>query len=380
MATVVVAGALANKPRSGGEAWVRLSWLLGFARMGHEVALFEQLPKEAWGTGPGRSYFHDVVSAFGLEGRAALVCGDGPEADGMAWADLLALASRADLLVNISGHLAAEPLMERFGRRAYVDIDPGWTQIWSEQGGDPARLAGHDVYFTIAESIGRPGCDLPTGGLDWKATRQPVVLDEWPVVPATGLWRFTTIATWRTPFGRLEHAGRTFGMKLDEFRKLIELPGRSSASFELALDIHPAERPDIEALRRHGWSLVDAPELVATPAAFRSYVQGSGAEFSVAQGVYVETGSGWFSDRTARYLSSGRPALVQDTGFSSNLPCGEGLVPFRTLDEAVAGAEDIASDPERHGRAARRIAEEHFASEVVLRAFLRDAGLPALAA
>jgi hypothetical protein len=160
---------------------------------------------------------------------------------------------------------------------------------------------------------------------------------------------------------------------------LIELPGRCSPSFELELDIHPDERADIETLQRHGWSLVDAPELVATPATFRSYVQGSGAEFSVAQGVYVETGSGWFSDRTARYLASGRPALVQDTGFSSNLPCGEGLVPFRTLEEAVAGAEEIASDPERHGRAARRIAEEHFDSDIVLRAFLRDAGLPALA-
>ena len=380
MATVVVAGALANKPLSGGEAWVRLSWLLGFARMGHEVALVEQLPEEAWDAGPGRSYFRDVISAFGLEGRAALVRGDGPVADGLAWADLLALASRADLLVNISGHLVAEPLMERFRRRAYVDIDPGWTQIWSEQGGDQARLARHDVYFTIAESIGRPGCDLPTGGLDWKVTRQPVVLDQWPMVPATGPWRFTTIATWRTPFGRLEHAGRAFGMKLDEFRKLIELPGRCSARFELALDIHPAERPDIEALDRHGWSVVSAPDLVATPAAFRSYVQGSGAEFSVAQGVYVETRSGWFSDRTARYLASGKPALVQDTGFSRHLPCGEGLVPFRTLEEAVAGAEDIAADPARHGRAARLIAEEHFDSHVVLPAFLRDAGLPALAA
>ena len=82
--------------------------------------------------------------------------------------------------------------------------------------------------------------------------------------------------------------------------------------------------------------------MAGDPDAFRAYVQGSGAEFSVAQGIYVETSSGWFSDRTTRYLASGRPVLVQDTGFSRTLPVGEGLVAFRTLDEAVAGAAEIA--------------------------------------
>jgi hypothetical protein len=122
---------------------------------------------------------------------------------------------------------------------------------------------------------------------------------------------------------------------------------------------------------------VDAHEHAASPAAFRSYVQGSGAEFSVAQGVYVETDSGWFSDRTARYLASGKPALVQDTGFSRNLPCGEGLIPFRTLDEAVAGAQAIAAEPECHAHAARAVAEEHFDSDAILDTFLRDAGVEA---
>jgi hypothetical protein len=266
--------------------------------------------------------------------------------------------------------------MERFARRAYVDIDPGWTQIWTERGSDAARLAGHDVYFTIAENIGTAGCTLPTAGIDWKPARQPVVMDDWPAATSVAEpWRFTTIATWRTPFGRLEHEGRRYGMKLDEFRKLIELPGRCAAQFELALDIDPAETPDIEALDQNGWQVVDARERAASPTAFREYVQGSGAEFSVSQGVYVDTDSGWFSDRTTRYLASGKPALVQETGFSRRLPAGEGLIAFRTLDEAVAGAEAIAEDPGRHARAARAMAETHFASDVVLPVFLRDAGV-----
>jgi len=377
VATIVVAGAMANKPLNGGEAWVRLSWLLGFERLGHEIAFVEQLATDAWHDSSGRAYFAEIVDAFGLEGRAALVRADGPETDGVQWQHLLALTERADLLVNIGGHLTAGALMERFERRAYVDIDPGWTQIWAEQGSDAARLRGHDVHFTIAENIGTKRCDLPTAGIAWKTTRQPVVLEAWPMAPPANPWRFTTIATWRTPFGRLEHAGRRYGVKLDEFRKLIELPERCSAPFELALDIQPAEKPDLEALERHRWRVVDAHEHAASPAAFRSYVQGSGAEFSVAQGVYVETDSGWFSDRTARYLASGKPALVQDTGFSRNLPCGEGLIPFRTLDEAVAGAQAIAAEPECHAHAARAVAEEHFDSDAILDTFLRDAGVEA---
>jgi len=181
------------------------------------------------------------------------------------------------------------------------------------------------------------------------------------------------VATWRGPYGRVEHAGRTYGVKLDEFRKVLPLPRRSGHTFELALDVHPDEGRDLAALREHGWRLVDPREVAGDPGLFRHYVQGSGAEFSVAQGIYVETSSGWFSDRTTRYLASGKPALVQDTGFSQTIPTGDGLLTFRTLDEAVVGAEAIAADYDRHARAARAIAEEYFDSDKVLARMLEDA-------
>ena len=145
--------------------------------------------------------------------------------------------------------------------------------------------------------------------------------------------------------------------------------------FEIALDIDPADERDLVALRDHGWHVVDPTVVASGPVAFRQYVQASGAEFSVAQGIYVETQSGWFSDRTVRYLASGRPVLVQDTGFSRNYPVGEGLVAFRTMDEAVAGAERIARDYAGHGRAARAIAEAYFDSDRVLGRLLEETGL-----
>jgi hypothetical protein len=124
----------------------------------------------------------------------------------------------------------------------------------------------------------------------------------------------------------------------------------------------------------HGWTITDPRGAAASPDDFRRYVQGSSAEFSVAQGIYVQTNSGWFSDRTIRYLASGKPTLVQDTGFGRHLPTGEGLVAFRTLEEAIDGATRIATEYPKHAAAARRIAEEYFASDIVLTRLLEDLG------
>jgi hypothetical protein len=168
---------------------------------------------------------------------------------------------------------------------------------------------------------------------------------------------------------------RTFGLKVHEFRKFIELPRRAPQTFEIALNIHPADQKDLDALREHGWQIVDPLPASVDPDAFRCYIQTSSAEFSVAQGIYVDTNSGWFSDRTVRYLASGKPTLVEDTGFSRQLPVGEGLVSFRTLEDAVVGAERIARDYERHSRAARALAEEFFDSDRVLGALVEEVGI-----
>ena len=158
----------------------------------------------------------------------------------------------------------------------------------------------------------------------------------------------------------------TLGVKVHEFRKFIRLPELAAARFELALDIHPADQPDLTLLHEHGWLIADPKVVAGTPALFRRYVQTSAAECSVAQGVYVQTHSGWFSDRTVRYLASGKPALVQDTGFTRQYPTGLGLVAFTTLDEAVDGAQQIMQHYSEHSRAARAIAEEYFAAPKVL--------------
>jgi hypothetical protein len=202
--------------------------------------------------------------------------------------------------------------------------------------------------------------------------RQPVVLEDWPVVKSADPWRFTTIASWRGSYGPVQVGDKTYGLKLHEFRKFIEVPRLVGGEFEIALDIHPAEERDLQLLRENEWQLVDPKRVAGDPVQYRRYVQNSAAEFSVAQGIYVDTNSGWFSDRTVRYLASGKPVLVQDTGFARYLPVGEGLLTFRTLDEAAAGARSIAGAYDRHSRAARRIAEEYFESGKALRQILEQ--------
>jgi hypothetical protein len=192
------------------------------------------------------------------------------------------------------------------------------------------------------------------------------VLDEWPLTRTSEPGRFTTVASWRGPYGPVEHLGRTFGLKVHEFRKFVRLPQQASQTFEVALEIDPSDVRDLTLLRGHGWRIVDPRSVASDPQSFRRYVQSSGAEFSVAKGVYVETRSGWFSDRTVRYMASGKPALVQDTGFSGDLATGEGLVSFTTMKDAVDGAARIARDYDAHSAAARSLAERYFDSDLVL--------------
>lgn len=387
MTTLAVAGALANKHRHGGSVWVRLSWAEALRQLGFGVLFVEQLAAADCVDARGRpadfaasanaATFRAATEAFGFAGDAALVCPDDGRVLGMSRDELLERLGEAALLVNLSGHLRWRPALERLPRRVFVDLDPGYTQIWHASGGDAAGLEGHELHFTVGANVGSARCDLPTAGIRWRPIRQPVVLDRWPVPTpdeCRGFTSFTTVASWRGAYGRPVWEGRSYGLKVHEFRRYASLPECTGLPFAAALDIHPSDAHDAERLRAGGWRLLD-PALVGDVEGFRSFVRCSGAEFSTAQGVYVETRSGWFSDRTVRYLASGRPALVQDTGFSEHLPVGEGLLAFSSREEARAGAHAIVADYARHSAAARTIAERCFAPEPALAPLLEAAAV-----
>jgi hypothetical protein len=378
--TIIVAGSLAQRPRHGGHTWVFLQYLLGFRALGYDVLFVDWLDESMCVDEKGRPapfrfsanlrFLAGLMERFDLSGNWSLLHGD--EGAGVDRAEVIERTRRSILLLNVMGYLEDEDILAAAPLRAFLDIDPGFGQMWAELGlANP--FAGHDRFATVGGRIGAPGCEIPTCGHDWIHVLPPVELSEWPATPGGGA-RFTSVASWRGPFGPIEYRGRTYGLRVHELRRFAGLPGRSKATFELALDIDPGDAADRDLLVREGWQLADPVEAAGDPWRYRDYVQGSSAELMIAKHLYVDTRSGWFSDRSACYLASGRPVLAQDTGLEAVIPSGEGLVSFTDLEEAVAGAEEIVNDYERHSRAARELAEAHLAAGRVLPRLLADLG------
>src|SRR5207237_4330670 len=159
-------------------------------------------------------------------------------------------------------------------------------------------------------------------------------------------------------YGGHEYLGRWYGQKDQEFEPYFSLPRESGASMEIAVG---GAGPEVYArLARGGWRLANALETTRDPWTYQDYLRASRAEFCVAKHAYVSTACGWFSDRSAAYLASGRPVVIQDTGFSDSLPCGRGLLTFDTPEQAAISIRALADDYSGHCRAARGIAEECF--------------------
>jgi hypothetical protein len=358
---LVVAGTLVGVPRQGGATWAVLQWVLGLRALGHDVMVVE--PVDA--LTPRRRVDHQRLTAsFALGGRYALVT---PErhSTGVAYRDVAAWCAGADALVNLAGSLTDRELVAAPSQRWYVDLDPGFTQAWHATGVD-VGLTGHTAYVTVGLNVGRPGCRVPTGGLDWITAPPPIHLPAWDVAARRPAYGLTTVAHWRS-YGSLEHAGVSYGQKAHSWRAVLGIAGEATLACEPALAIHPAEVADLAALARSGWHLHDPDVVAATPRAYHRFVGASTAELAIAKLGYVASRSGWFSDRSACYLARGRPVIAQDTGFSEFLPSGCGLLAFASTATAVEAIRQVTADYTRHRRAARGIAEEHFRADRVLR-------------
>jgi hypothetical protein len=381
--TLIVAGSVAQRPGAGGHTWVFLQYLLGFRDLGWDVVLLDRLEPDMCIDRNGDPcpaedsvnlrYLQDVTERFELGDAYALLVDRGTVCLGMSRDQLLERVSQSALLLNVNGFVADEDVLERAPRRAFLDIDPGFGQMWRELGlHDP--FVGHDVYVTVGENIGQPDCEIPTGGIDWVTTPQPVVLDHWPTQPLDGD-AFTSVVSWRGPAAPVVYRDKTYGLRVHEFRKFASLPRLSSATFEIALDIDPADQEDADLLRSNDWSLIEPSSVANDPWSYRRYVQRSKAEVMIAKNMYVESRSGWFSDRSICYLASGKPVLAQDTGFTRLYETGEGLLAFTDLEQAVGGAEAISSDYGRHAHAARELAEAYFDSRKVLTRLTSQLGI-----
>jgi hypothetical protein len=361
---ILFAGIIARYP-FGGVTWCSLMYLLGLRALGHEVFYIEDTGEcvydpvqntRALDPIYGTTYIHNALEPFGLGDRWTFVNYDG-RYHGRPLEDVRAYAAGTDLFINLSGgSWFWRDEYARIPRKVFIDSDPAFTQLAIAKA-EPWYVEffqRFDHLFTFGANIGTPASPIPTGSFTWHRTWQPITMDEWrtAVVPRD---RFTTVMTWQ-----IESFTDVGGNKDQEFVKFIDLPSRTGQRFELAIN-----GPQ-KLLREHGWDTVDAMAVSRTPDDYRAFIHGSKAEFGVAKHTYVTHRSGWFSDRTECYLAAGRPALVQDTGWTAHLPAGDGLLAFSTPDEALAGIERINADYARHARTAYDIAREHFDAAVVL--------------
>jgi hypothetical protein len=384
---IVLLGAAAQMPFAG-VWWQVLHYLEGFRRLGHDVHYVEDTGN--WPYDPDLETVTDdatgavkrlagLMERAGFGERWAFV---NAAREGEVWgltADALAdVMTRCEVLVNLSGATVLKEAHMEVPIRIYLETDPVTPQLEIALGRQSTIdfLARHTHHFSFGERIGDPECPVPVEHFEYRATRQPVVLDFWPPppwfpeMPPEGL-RFTTIASWEQNHKDIQFQGETYTWsKSAEFLKLLEVPVRAGVRIDLALALD--DTSTINALRRFGFRVQPAAPLSADPDAYRRFIAGSGGEFTAAKDQNVRMRSGWFSDRTATYLATGRPAVVQDTGFEDVLPTGEGLLSFHDADEAVEELQQVSADYARHSRAALELAAAHFRAETVLARLLGD--------
>jgi hypothetical protein len=380
---IIVAGAIEAHPLFGaGNTWAFLQYVLGFRRLGVETYYVEQLDRRncvdcngnqtSFATSANARHFRALMEKFDLSGHASLLESGGTGYVGLPRAEVDTLAHDIDLLVNISGRLNFESILSAVRRRLYLDMDPGYTQLWQEQYGVDMNLRGHDVYVTVGLNLGEPDCPLPTCGIRWEKSLPPVVLEEWQTDQQPGK-TYSTVADWRG-FAPIEWRGVWYGQKADEFKRIIDLPRRVQVPLELCLFIHP-EEPDRVELEVHGWRVVSPTLHAATTDTYRNYVIGSRGELTAVKHGYAAGRTGWFSDRSACYLAAGRPVVMQDTGVGAYLPIGSGLLTFKDIDGAADALAQIETDYTEHAAAAASFAREFLDSDRVLSRLLRLAGV-----
>jgi hypothetical protein len=372
---IILAGIMGRYPY-GGVAWCSLMYLLGLRRLGHEVWYLEDTgecnydaEEDTIATDPryALKFIRQSLQPYALGDRWCYIDYTG-KYHGKSKEDWLEICRNADLFLNLSGgswfwrdEYTAIP------HTAFIDSDPGFTQLAISRANgwyvDFFRRFG--ALFTFGRNIGTDASPVPVSGWNWQHTWQPVITEEWhaedPEPPRPEL---TTVMSW--VIGSFTDIG---GNKDAEFRRILELPSRVRRPLEVAL----STRPPQALLRAHGWACRDALPVSHDLNSYRNYIHGSFGEFSVAKNTYVAARTGWFSDRTECYLASGRPAVVQDTGFSAHLPTGRGLFAYRTIDEAVEAIEAVGVDWATHSAAARQIAREHFDSDIVLPSLIERA-------
>jgi hypothetical protein len=386
---IVVTGFVGLLP-FGGVAWDYLQYVVGFVELGWDAIYLEDT--DSWpvyqraGLGSSWNVAHvaTAMEHFGLTDRWAYRDAPSGECFGLSRAAIAEFCRTADIFLNLSCSATLREEYATIPVRALVDTDPMFTQIQYLSGRSlsdgpssmRALIENHTHHFTFGASIGHATCRIPTLGLEWHPTRQPVVLDFWPVCdpPTRAAHCYSTVMNWSV-VPEVTFDGEQWGQKDVEFMRFLRLPQRVP---QIPLGVAVTQTPEcpfpLEVVRGAGWIVRDSAVCARDARSYQEFIVGSRGEFSVAKQTYVKGNTGWFSCRSGCYLASGRPVITQDTTWSRFLPTGRGLLAFYDEESAVEALRRVDADPKAHAKAARAIAQEHFDSKRVLRDMLSYMG------
>ena len=382
----IVTGMIATYP-VGGVVWDYAQYIIGLHELGFEVYYLEDTGSPTYNPiaglyGDDRAYSLEFLSLSlesmlpGMGGRWHFRAMD-DRTYGLSAKDFGDILAESDLFLNISGGTLMRPEYMHSRRKALVDSDPGLNHFvnypkWDKNPGwlGTKGFRAHDFFFTYAERIGKSDCPLPSFDLPWIPTRPPVASGKWSSLPPGDIW--TTVMTWDNFRKPIQHGEQSYGSKELEFPRIERIPSRVHAPVELAIGGNHAPREHWKSL---GWSVVESHAVSATTHDYHRYVCSSRGEFSVAKNIYVATRCGWFSCRSVCYLAAGRPVVIQDTGFSEIIPCGDGVLPFTSLETAAGAINRVEGNYAAHQSAARAIALEYFDCRKVIPEMLGHIGL-----
>jgi hypothetical protein len=378
--TAVFVGFIGKLPLAG-MALANLHCIAGLHDLGYHVHYVERLNSGLQCYDPrtnemtddpaaALAFLRNVLPRYGVDhGDCSFIDRDNA-CHGSGWPGLEAALRETAFVLNMGDPTWFDEL-ERCSRRAFIDTDPMFTQVTILEGTSSKvrAIEQYPIVFTEGLRVGMPGCHVPAAGRRWIPSRPAVATAMWRA-DAGGKGRpVSTLMNWSS--GRdITYNGREYGYKNREFERFKTLPGRTDWPCAVAMGGRAPRGQLIEL----GWEVHSALAVTKTIEDYQAFVAESGADFGIAKHAYVESRSGWFSDRSTCYLAAGRPVLHQDTGLRDCLPVGEGLLVFSTMDEAVEGLRELKRDYERHSRAARALAEEYFEASTVLKQMLTDAG------
>lgn len=363
----VIGAVLARCPRaSAGHTCAVMNWAMGLRELGHEVWITEHLasdeieaPEAGRARSPQEEFWHETAAEFGLADRHCLII-DGKSPDLDAFRDFCA---EADFFLNYSGQFKRLDLLGERMTKCYLDVDPGFTQLWAETCGTDMNFAGHDLFFTVGTNFGSRELRLPPTRQDWIPLVPPVAGAYWRSrLAAAGAANepdaWTTVSHWYG-YNDLVWDGATYGGKRDSLHALRGLPRMSGQPFAIASDLQPGWE-DYNAYIEGGWRLISSADVCRDVPAYLRFIAGSRGEIGVAKGGYVVSRGGWISDRSVIYLALGRPVILQDTGWPEVVKTREGLLPFVAVEDAVARVAEIEASAKEHRAAARHLADTVF--------------------